>query len=90
MGLGSSVSPGPLAGGSGVGDRGADRASFVPYTVGEQTLAKDLLTALGSGMMVLADRNFLSHTLTRDVQATGVHVDRHSGGAPTVTIFGSG
>ena len=54
-------------------------ASFGPYTVGEQTLALDLLTALGPGMMVLADRNFLSHTLARDVLATGAHVDRHSG-----------
>jgi len=49
-------------------------ASFGPYTVGEQTLAKDLLAALGPGMVVLADRNFLSHTLARDVLATGAHI----------------
>ena len=34
-------------------------ASFGPYTVGEQTLARDLLAALGPDMVVLADRNFL-------------------------------
>ena len=49
-------------------------ASFGPYTVGEQTLARDLLAALGPGMLVLADRNFLSHTLARDVLATGAHI----------------
>jgi Insertion element 4 transposase N-terminal/Transposase DDE domain len=49
-------------------------ASFGPYTVGEQTLAKDLLPVLGPGMVVLADRNFLSHALARDVLATGAHI----------------
>lgn len=32
-------------------------ATFGPYTVGEQTLARDLLPAFGAGMVVLADRN---------------------------------
>lgn len=45
-----------------------------PYTVGEQTLAMDLLAAFGPGMVVLADRNFLSHTLARDVLAAGAHI----------------
>jgi hypothetical protein len=49
-------------------------ASFGPYTVGEQTLARDLLPALAPGMLVLADRNFLCHTLARDVLATGAHI----------------
>ena len=49
-------------------------ASFGPYTVGEQTLARDLLPALGPDMVVLTDRNFLSHTLARDVLATGAHI----------------
>ena len=49
-------------------------ASFGPYTVGEQTLAKDLLPVLGPGMVVLTDRNFLSHALARDVLATGAHI----------------
>ena len=49
-------------------------ATIGPYTVGEQTLALDLLPAFGPGMLVLADRNFLSHTLARDVLGTGAHV----------------
>jgi hypothetical protein len=49
-------------------------ATIGPYTVGEQTLALDLLAAFGPGMLVLADRNFLSHTLARDVLATGAHI----------------
>jgi hypothetical protein len=49
-------------------------AAFGPYTVGEQSLALDLLPAFGEGMLVLADRNFLSHTLARDVLATGAHI----------------
>ena len=49
-------------------------ATIGPYTVGEQTLARDLLSAFGPGMLVLADRNFLSHTLARDVLATGAHI----------------
>jgi len=49
-------------------------AAFGPYTSGEQTLALDLLPSFGPGMLVLADRNFLSHTLARDVLATGAHI----------------
>src|SRR5690348_13993494 len=49
-------------------------ATVGPYTVGEQTLARDLLAGFGPGMLVLADRNFLSHSLVRDVLATGAHV----------------
>ena len=49
-------------------------AALGPYTVGEQTLIHDLLTAFAEGMVVLADRNFLSHTLARDVLATGAHI----------------
>jgi hypothetical protein len=49
-------------------------ATVGPYTVGEQTLALDLLAVFGPGMLVLADRNFLSHTLARDVLATGAHI----------------
>ena len=49
-------------------------ASFGPYPVGEQRLARDLLAAFGPGMVVLADRNFLSHALARDVLATGAHL----------------
>jgi Insertion element 4 transposase N-terminal/Transposase DDE domain len=49
-------------------------ATIGRYTVGEQTLARDLLPAFGAGMLVLADRNFLSHALARDVLATGAHI----------------
>jgi hypothetical protein len=40
----------------------------------KQTLARDLLAAFGPGMLVLADRNFQSHSLARDVLATGAHI----------------
>src|SRR5512133_913131 len=49
-------------------------AAIGAYTVGEQTLARGLLAAFGPGMLVLADRNFLCHTLARDVLATGAHI----------------
>jgi Insertion element 4 transposase N-terminal/Transposase DDE domain len=49
-------------------------ATIGPYTVGEQTLARDLLPAFRAGMLVLADRNFLGHTLARDVLGTGAHI----------------
>src|SRR4051794_12437442 len=49
-------------------------ATLGPYTVGEQSLARDLLGVFGPGMLVLADRNFLCHTLARDVLATGAHI----------------
>ena len=41
---------------------------------GEQTLALDLLPSFGPGMLVLADRNFLSWSLARAVLATGAHI----------------
>jgi Insertion element 4 transposase N-terminal/Transposase DDE domain len=49
-------------------------ATFGPYTRGEQTMALDLLGAFTPEMLVLADRNFLSHTLVRDTLATGAHI----------------
>jgi hypothetical protein len=49
-------------------------ATIGAYTVGEQTLARDLLGVFSPGMLVLADRNFLCHTLARDVLATGAHI----------------
>jgi hypothetical protein len=48
--------------------------AFGPYGTGEQTLALDLLHCFGPGMLVLADRNFLSWSLARDVLATGAHI----------------
>ena len=49
-------------------------ATLGPYTVGEQTLARDLLGSFSTDMLVLADRNFLSYTLARDTLATGAHL----------------
>jgi hypothetical protein len=49
-------------------------ATFGAYTRGEQTMAVDLLGAFTPEMMVLADRNFLSHALVRDVLASGAHI----------------
>jgi hypothetical protein len=49
-------------------------AAIGPYASGEQVLALDLLECLGEGMLVLADRNFLSWSLARDVLATGAHI----------------
>jgi hypothetical protein len=49
-------------------------ATFGPYTRGEQTMVADLLGVFTAQMLVLADRNFLSHTLARDVLATGAHI----------------
>jgi hypothetical protein len=49
-------------------------AAFGPYGTGEQTLALDLLPSFGPGMLVLADRNFLSWSLARAVLAAGAHI----------------
>jgi hypothetical protein len=46
-------------------------AAYGPSGTGEQTLAGDLLPAMGPGMLVLADRNFASWTLWRAATATG-------------------
>ncbi len=49
-------------------------AAIGRYTDGEQTLTLDLLGCFGPGMLVLADRNFLSWSLARAVLATGAHI----------------
>ena len=49
-------------------------ATIGPYTRGEQTMVADLLAAFTPEMLILADRNFLSHTLVRDTLATGAHI----------------
>ena len=46
-------------------------AAYGPSSTGEQTLAEDLLPAMGAGMLVLADRNFASWKLWRAAAATG-------------------
>lgn len=49
-------------------------ATFGAYTCGEQSMLEDLLGSFTGEMMVLADRNFLSHRLVRDVLGTGAHI----------------
>ena len=47
-----------------------------PYRDSEQALARDLLETgcFGPGMLVLADRKFLSWALAREFLATGAHI----------------
>jgi hypothetical protein len=72
---GRRVPAGAVGGGGGVGDRRADRGRVRPvHRRGSRTLAADLLPSFELGMLVLADRNFLSHALARDVLATGAHI----------------
>lgn len=49
-------------------------AAFGPYGRGEQTLTLDLLPCFGPGMLIMADRNFLSWSLAGAVLATGAHI----------------
>lgn len=49
-------------------------AVFDGYRVAETTLAARLLPSFGPGMLVMADRNFLSWRLWRDARATGAHL----------------
>ena len=51
-------------------------ASLGPYRDSEQALARDLLESgwFGPGMLVLADRKFLSWALAREFLATGAHI----------------
>ena len=51
-------------------------ASIGPYRDSEQALARDLLEqgCFGPGMLVLADRKFLSWALAREFLSTGAHI----------------
>jgi Insertion element 4 transposase N-terminal/Transposase DDE domain len=49
-------------------------ASYGPAGSGEQTLAADLLPAMGPGMLVLADRNFASWKLWRAAAGTAAQL----------------
>lgn len=53
------------------GTRSLLGAAHGPCTVGEKTLALDLLPALGPQMLLLADRNFISYKLWSQAAATG-------------------
>jgi hypothetical protein len=49
-------------------------AALSPYRTAEQPLAEDLLHCFGPGMLVLADRKFLSWSPARAFLATGAHI----------------
>lgn len=49
-------------------------AAYGPSSTGEQTLAVDLLPAMGPGMIVLADRGFASWNLWHKAAATGAQL----------------
>src|SRR6267154_1844011 len=49
-------------------------AAMGPYRTAEQPLALDLLHCFGPGMLVLADRKFLSWSLAREFLATGARI----------------
>ncbi len=53
------------------GTRSLLAAAHGPCSTGEKTLALDLLAALGPGMLLLADRNFISWNLWAKAVATG-------------------
>lgn len=54
--------------------RGIIDAVTCAYATGERTAAARLLSAMGSGMLVLFDRGFCSHLLFRDAVMTGADV----------------
>jgi Transposase DDE domain len=56
------------------GSRAVMGARCAGVTTGEQTLTGELTSLLGPGLLVVADRNFLSHTALAQVLATGAHV----------------
>jgi len=56
------------------GTRAVLGAALSPLATGEQALARQLLSRLRPGDLLLADRNFLSHGLLAEVLAPGVHV----------------
>jgi Transposase DDE domain len=53
------------------GTRAVIDAAFGPYRTGEQTLTRELLSSMGPGILVLADRNFPSYRLWHEAAATG-------------------
>jgi hypothetical protein len=56
------------------GTRAVLGAALAPLATGEQALLRQLRAKLSPGDLLLADRNFLSHDLLKDVLAAGVHV----------------
>jgi hypothetical protein len=56
------------------GSRAVMGARCAGITTGEQTLTEELSGLLGAGMLVVADRNFLSHAALAQTLGTGAHV----------------
>ena len=56
------------------GTRAVLGAALSGLAAGEQALLRQLLPRLSPGDLLLADRNFLSHALLKEVLAAGVHV----------------
>ncbi len=56
------------------GTRAVLGAALSGLATGEQALLRQLLPRLSPGDLLLADRNFLSHGLLKEVLAAGVHV----------------
>jgi len=76
---GNDAGPGPfpqvrVVGLGECGTRAVLGAELSPLAAGEQPLARRLLGRLAPGDLLLADRNFLSHGLLKEVLAAGVHV----------------
>ncbi len=76
---GNDAGPGPfpqirVVGLGECGTRAVLGALTSPLAVGEQPLTRQLLGKLAPGDLLLADRDFLSHGLLKDVRAAGVHV----------------
>ena len=76
---GNGAGPGPfpqirVAGLGECGTRAVLGAVTSGLATGQQPLTRQLLGKLAPGDLLLADRNFLSHGLLKDVLAAGVHV----------------
>jgi len=56
------------------GTRALVAAAHGAFAAGEKTLARQLLSKLGEGMLLLADRNFACWELWRDAAATGAQL----------------
>src|ERR1035437_4030115 len=56
------------------GSRALMGARCAGISTGEQELTRELTSLLGGGLLVVADRNFLSHAALTQVLTTGAHV----------------
>jgi hypothetical protein len=75
------------------GTRAVLGAELSPLATGEQDLTRRLLGRLAPGDLLLADRNFLSHGLLKEVLDAGVHVlwrARSDVGLPVLEVLPDG